>query len=417
MIHLILRTIRARSFDDAKCPFVDFFRAFIDALNAEGYVCSHLTSMRMRVFFLLLLSAIGMQASGQVNMIQNGEAEIFANGTCPPTNVYQTGSTPGGGGWTIERGTPDHLCSYTGGPFGAEAPHLFRADAAHHGKGYFLLFGAASSGLPEAFRYTLATPLRSGVGYTFSFWGKDPVAFGDGTFMLKGASGAIYATQPLTDVTTWTSYAFTFTPIADEPYLILTTSSGSAGVAIDDLFLAPTSPLSLHIRWFDGEVEGKDAVLEWEMTEEHSLESFSIERSLDGRGFQRVGLYSATDDFNTRYTLTDTAVPAGRALYYRLRVLELNGSSRYSRTLSLRRAPDVPLPLSLSPNPARSTLRVSGFYEPGSIRIFSADGRLIMTKELAYEGEIIDIGALPAGVYFLQCRSAGATAVQRFVKE
>lgn len=373
--------------------------------------------MHMRVSFLSILLGVGLQASGQVNMIQNGEAEIFANGTCAPAAVYQTGSVPGGGGWSIERGTPDHLCSYTGGAFGAETPHLFRADVAHRGTGYLLLYGAASWGEPEAYRHTLASPLRAGVGYTFSFWGKDPVAFGDGTFVLKGASGTTYATQLLTDVAAWTSFAFTFTPTTDEQYLILTTASGSAGVALDDLFLAPTSPLSLHIRWFDGEIHGKDAVLEWEMTEEHALESFSIERSVDGRGFQRVGLYPATDEFNTHYTLTDTSVPAGQQLYYRLRVLELNGASRYSRTLSLRRAPDAPLPLSLSPNPARDALRVSGFYEPGSVRIFSADGRLVLAKEVAHEGEILDVAMLPAGVYFLHCRSAGATAVQRFVKE
>lgn len=350
-------------------------------------------------------------------MIQNGDAEIFAGATCPPAAVYQTGSTPGGGGWSIERGTPDHLCSYTGGTFGAEAPHLFRGDVAHRGTGYFLLYGAAASGAPEAYRHTLASPLRAGVGYTFSFWAKDPVAFGDGTFVLKGASGTTYASQVLTDVSAWTSYAFTFTPVVDEPYLILTTASGTAGVALDDLFLAATSPLSLHIRWFDGEVQGKDAILEWEMTEEHALESFSVERSVDGRGFQRVGLYAASAGFNTRYILTDTTVPAGRPVYYRLRVLELNGASRYSRTLSLRRTPDTPLPLSLSPNPAVNGLRISGFYEPASIWIFSADGRLVMTRDVAHEGDVLDISGLARGMYFLHCRSAGASAVQRFIKE
>jgi hypothetical protein len=255
------------------------------------------------------------------------------------------------------------------------------------------------------------------VNYTFSFWGKAPRHFEGGTFVLKGASGTTYASQSVAGVNNWTGYSYTLTPAEDEAYLILTTNSTSAGIALDDLSLAPTSPLSLHIRWFDAAVRGSDAILEWEMTEEHGLESFSIERSLDGRGFQRIGHYAAVTGFTTRYTLTDPVIPAGARVLYRLRVLDIGGISRYSRTLSLKRPSDPPKPLTLSPNPANNGLKISGFYEPARVRIFSADGRVMMTRENLEEGDLLDIALLPVGVYFLECLASQHTVMQRFFKE
>lgn len=76
--------------------------------------------------------------------------------------------------------------------------------------------------------------------------------------------------------------------------------------------------------------------------------------------------------------------------------------------------------LSLSPNPAREQITIQHRYgQPvDRISVHAADGRLVQAPGVAVGNRLqIDVQALTAGVYFLQCLGQGRTETLRFVKE
>lgn len=71
--------------------------------------------------------------------------------------------------------------------------------------------------------------------------------------------------------------------------------------------------------------------------------------------------------------------------------------------------------VSISPNPARQTLRLDGAITPGS-EVIMSDLMGAVISRYRYEGNnsmTMDVSALPAGVYLLQTRTANGTAVHR----
>ena len=76
-----------------------------------------------------------------------------------------------------------------------------------------------------------------------------------------------------------------------------------------------------------------------------------------------------------------------------------------------------PQSVTISPNPARSHIRINHNDPPGAkARIFSLDGKLLMEKQLKSQGSQIDIAHLPKGVYFFTFEGASGLQYLKLVK-
>ncbi len=73
--------------------------------------------------------------------------------------------------------------------------------------------------------------------------------------------------------------------------------------------------------------------------------------------------------------------------------------------------------ISLSPNPAKSTVELQSDKILEEYQIFSLAGQLIRTETVRGTNAQIDVSALPVGTYLLKAISEGQTIVEKFVKQ
>ena len=102
-------------------------------------------------------------------------------------------------------------------------------------------------------------------------------------------------------------------------------------------FPSPTL-LSLSKLDFDGHnVNSNTNILNWQTFDEKSNNYFEIERSTDGVNFSDIGIIKTSGDGDNNYIFTDqlNGLPFYKTLYYRLRIVELDGSISYSKIIAI----------------------------------------------------------------------------------
>ncbi len=153
--------------------------------------------------------------------------------------------------------------------------------------------------------------------------------------------------------------------------------------------LNPIGGLPVTLAGFTVRSEGNVAMLQWTTTEEVNASHFEIESSVDGRNFVAVGSVPArggsrreTDDHGTmkRYTFADplTVYSHQSMLYYRLRMVDLDGTFDYSEIRSIRL--DAVAKRGFYPNPvSNGVLHVPARYATGQaeVSIYNLAGRQV----------------------------------------
>jgi uncharacterized repeat protein (TIGR01451 family) len=177
-------------------------------------------------------------------------------------------------------------------------------------------------------------------------------------------------------------------------YVITTDLNGGINQALST-FTIGAYPLPVVLTEFTAQaVLNRDALLKWATASEKNNDHFEVERSFDGTSFTTIGQVAGhgTTSAASAYTLTDAGVAAKARgpVYYRLRQVDLDGTSSYSPVRSVRfttSAEALPLTLSLYPNPAQastqldlSPLPATGTYQ---VLLLDATGRIVLTATLA----------------------------------
>jgi hypothetical protein len=156
-------------------------------------------------------------------------------------------------------------------------------------------------------------------------------------------------------------------------------------------------------------------VLNFTTTNELNVASFEVERSLDGSSFTTIGTVPG-EGANGKYAFID-AQPLPAANYYRLKLIDPNGSYSYSKIVTIRY--DKYASVAIFPNPVKDVLNVQLHLPAGaiSLQIIDGMGRMVKTVTLQSSGSTlstaIDIRALAAGQYYLH---AGSEVIS-FIKQ
>ena len=202
------------------------------------------------------------------------------------------------------------------------------------------------------------------------------------------------------------------------------------GTPIDQLIISrsPTfdaTAMPVTLTDFSGTVLDEGNLLSWTTAHEDHTATHIIERSPGGKGqWETVGQVAAagTSDRSLDYQLTDYA-PLPLA-YYRLRTVDLDGSTSFSPLIRLARTqlPRVELALALYPNPAHGHTNIE-FALPQEteavVRLHSFSGQLLTTHSIAGKGGnnrlTLDLSQLPSGTYLLSVATPGKSQQQRLV--
>jgi hypothetical protein len=183
----------------------------------------------------------------------------------------------------------------------------------------------------------------------------------------------------------------------------------------------PAAVLPVTLVSFNGKLaENKKKVdLNWVTTNEINVKKFEVEYSNDGTDFTRVGDVAAEGgrQMLKDYSFANDVSGKSGSVYYRLKMVDIDGSFKYS--IVLRFKLDGSQGLSVYPNPATDKLVVNaGTTNNSTLQILSlATGRTVRTMPVTSAVFTIDVANLPGGMYLVKLINQGSEEVTKFVKQ
>lgn len=166
--------------------------------------------------------------------------------------------------------------------------------------------------------------------------------------------------------------------------------------------------LPLTLIRFSAAANSGATVLNWQTANEINMLRFEVERSTDSRIFSALGSVAAQNNaVGANYSFKDETIKANALVYYRLKMINKDGSASYSYTITVRtQAAQQDLKLQLFPNPAAEyvTLSHDAVRVPTVVSIYNAEGRKLKSLALALHSTqtSFSIADLSKGNYFLQ---------------
>lgn len=180
--------------------------------------------------------------------------------------------------------------------------------------------------------------------------------------------------------------------------------------------------LPFQLTSFSATGAAKRVELVWTSAKEEAASHYGIERSGDGQNWTELGRVSAANagEAVNRYTFTDAAPRAGTN-FYRLRMVDLDGSATLSHVVQVQFSGAVGS-LSTLPNPARvgEEIRLnlgSEWGEELTANVFDGSGRRVLSAErIPADRPALRLPAhLPGGVYVLWLTDGTTTVSERLI--
>lgn len=177
-----------------------------------------------------------------------------------------------------------------------------------------------------------------------------------------------------------------------------------------------SNTLPTTITYLNANIENTAAKISWNTTHEINTASFVVEKSEDGSNFTSIGTVQAKNNSSNNYTFTDNSYATGIALY-RLKIIDLDGSYTYSKTVTVNSK--LKGTYSIYPNPVSNVLTVThtNAKPSATISIFGVDGKQLLTKKIVTgtTQSSIDVSKLNAGTYILSINDS-VTRTLKFTK-
>lgn len=153
---------------------------------------------------------------------------------------------------------------------------------------------------------------------------------------------------------------------------------------IDSLLFS--GPLPLNLLSFNGTIRNEEADLSWRTSSEINVKHFELERSADGSRFDNVAILKASNtsgQHDYRYTDAGFSKLIVPNVYYRLRMVDLDGSYKYSKVVRLAQ-PNRINTVKVYPNPVKDMLQIqvqSAANGDFTLRVVDAQGRLMLSRK------------------------------------
>lgn len=152
------------------------------------------------------------------------------------------------------------------------------------------------------------------------------------------------------------------------------------------------------------------ATLNWTSSYESNLKGYEIERSLDGLYFNNIGFTGAKNQLGLtqQYQFgNDISGIAQNVVYYRLRMVDIDGKARYSHVVSVRKNAKGGTQMSIVPNPAHTVAQLKlemVAAGKGMVTITDAAGRRVLQQAVSVAAGsnsmlLNNLASLSTGIY------------------
>ncbi len=163
------------------------------------------------------------------------------------------------------------------------------------------------------------------------------------------------------------------------------------------------SALPFGLQDFNVAKNEQNHILAWATETESNAAHFEIEKSINSTTWKNLGTVKAAGNSQRRlnYDFTD-ATPTQGVNYYRLKMVDRDGSFKYSKVISINFGKNNSV--SIAPNPTSDHINVIFSEETSTtvatVEIFSLSGQSVQRQTL--ENNSIDVSNLNNGLYFIQ---------------
>ena len=169
--------------------------------------------------------------------------------------------------------------------------------------------------------------------------------------------------------------------------LITSSATGwlADGETEDYPVISQSMPLVIELLDFTATLtRDKDVLLNWRAYVDDEAKGFEVERSKDQNNWEKIGTVNLkTSNFTSDYSLLDQQPLQGKS-YYRLKMVEKTGSSRYSKTRLIQNDQLI-TKLRIYPNPAKNDVIVSfnsSMNQSATLIIRSIAGTVMIKKSI-----------------------------------
>ncbi len=208
-------------------------------------------------------------------------------------------------------------------------------------------------------------------------------------------------------------YTFTFTGLTDcdfsFQFWFAWAGGGLYASSFYDSSVLPISLLDFNLK----KLNNRSIQIDWTSSTEINSDFFAVQRSTNGRQWEQLETISAAGNSEVKidYQYIDKNIPVTRTnssnYYYRLKLVDLDGSYEYSPTRKLILDSFKNAQISIYPNPVSNLLNLN-INEPlldsqnVMIEIYNLFGQKLFTQKQRINQEIsLDLSFLPPAIYSL----------------
>jgi len=181
-------------------------------------------------------------------------------------------------------------------------------------------------------------------------------------------------------------------------------------------------PLPVTLNSFKVQRVGLINSLTWNTSQELNSKYFSVEHSIDGVHFNSIGEVKAAGNSSVALTYRlDDKNPGKGINYYRLRLVDIDDSGKYSSIVTVRNSGTTGF--TIYPNPVKTTMLIDMDAEKAGnayVNITGMDGRIVYNRQVSLiQGNnnfSINLGNFSKGTYTIRVQSGSSVYTQKFSK-
>lgn len=196
------------------------------------------------------------------------------------------------------------------------------------------------------------------------------------------------------------------------------TSKGLLSSSAVDFVVPVAAPLPVELVDFRAVAQSTTALLTWRTASETASSYFAIERSPDGQQFAEVGRLPSQGRAAT-YTYRDALATGqqARAVYYRLRQVDTDGTTAYSPTRAVSLG-GLPATVQVYPNPATTEVRALLPAAGAHLVVYTLTGQPVAEACTTTSEGVVNTRQLAGGTYLLLVQpGTGPGTYHRFTKQ
>lgn len=171
--------------------------------------------------------------------------------------------------------------------------------------------------------------------------------------------------------------------------------------------MIPTSALSAELVNFTAKNEGQKAQLTWQTASEINVKNFDVEKSLDGKTFDKISETKANNTPSV-YSAFDNDFTA--SAYYRLKINDLDGTTRFSKIVYLDKNNDKGIKISRN---TEGSILIETDDKIELITVSNTVGQVVKTTK---DKQLL-INDLTAGIYIISVKTDKGFLSQKVFKE